>query len=178
MGDSHRNAVFVKFIQNHWPKAQRVLCVADGNGELSVLLADAGYLVRAIEPHPRHLVRHQRVSREKKLFSDSICVTEDLIVAMHPDEATAEVILAAKRYHIPFAVVPCCVKGRDDIICNVSGRRQWVNKLISLAGGPTQCSTFDLPIDGANTVVYSIGCLYSGRKAKYGRQVSCWYTVV
>ena len=32
-----------------------------------------------------------------------------LLVAMHPDQATEDVVEAGLRHGIPFAVVPCCV---------------------------------------------------------------------
>ena len=32
-----------------------------------------------------------------------------LIFGLHPDEATEDIVLAALKENVPFAVVPCCV---------------------------------------------------------------------
>jgi hypothetical protein len=42
-------------------------------------------------------------------FSDSIIHDSSLIIGMHPDEATFDIIKTACKYSKNFAVVPCCV---------------------------------------------------------------------
>ena len=36
-------------------------------------------------------------------------VTQDVIIGMHPDQATESIVDMALKYHKPFAVIPCCV---------------------------------------------------------------------
>ena len=118
-----------------------------------------GLNVRMIEAKPRHLKRHRNVEVQKGLFHGETRITEDLIVGMHPDEATIEIILCAKANSKPFAVVPCCAKvmpGREKYKKGISlgSRRRWVNKLRDIVGA-SQCQQTDLPIQGANTVLWS-----------------------
>lgn len=156
MGDNRRNRVFADWIAKNFPKAKRVLVVADGNGELSALLKQHRLSVRTIEPNPRHLPKGVKV--EKRFFTADTPIREDLIVAMHPDEATLEVVLAAKQQKKPFAVVPCCIvglKGREVYLggfphCD----RGWVNKLRDIYGHSTT-QTGTLKISGSNTVLFA-----------------------
>ena len=55
MGDPRRNKVLTNFIKVHYPKTkyQNILCVADGNFELTYLLDKEGYTVESWEPKPR-----------------------------------------------------------------------------------------------------------------------------
>jgi hypothetical protein len=159
MGDNKRNEVFARFIVKHYPKVRSVLVVADGNGELSAKLGVKGLKVRMIEAKPRNLKKHRNVQVQKGWFCESTKVTEDLVVGMHPDEATIEIVLCARKNGKPFAVVPCCAKvmpGREKYKkgINVGSRKRWINKLRDIAGA-SQCQESVLPIQGANTVLWS-----------------------
>jgi hypothetical protein len=159
VGDTRRNEVFARFIVKHYPKVRSVLVVADGNGELSTKLGVKGLKVRMIEAKPRHLKKHRNVQVQRGWFSEVTKVTEDLIVGMHPDEATIEIILCAKKNSKPFAVVPCCAKvmpGREKYKkgTHVGSRKAWVNKLRDIADA-SQCQESVLPIQGANAVLWS-----------------------
>jgi len=158
MGDRRRNKIFAKFIRTQFPKAQSILVVADGNGELSCLLANLGYEVVMFEPKPRNLKKSQRVKRVKAYFTAETPISQDLVVGMHPDESTIEIIMGAKQNEKPFAVVPCCIKvleGRESYVKGFPhNRKGWVTRLRSLYGmGMTE--TYDLKMRGANTVVYA-----------------------
>ena len=154
MGDKTRNKKFSEFIKRVYPqKVYHSICVvADGNAELSTLLVNAGYKVRMIEPNPRNLV--SSVKREAIFFTRNTHVGESLIVAMHPDEATIEVVLAAKLQNKPFAIVPCCIKGDKKIIHNIGTRKQWISFLMEKAN--RACYKELLNISGPNTIIYCI----------------------
>ena len=113
------------------PGRHGVLDVAGGKGELSLHLTLAGQRCTLVDPRPHsgYLSKWQRkrlrrsgfppfeVSRE--LFGAAggdtgvgLAQCAALVVAMHPDEATEEIVDAAITARTPFAVVPCCVFSR------------------------------------------------------------------
>ena len=152
MGDARRNEVFATFITRQFPRAKTVLVVADGKGELSRKLANKGLRVRAIEAKPRFNGRaHKGIDYRAGWFSRDCPVPEDLVVAMHPDEATAEVILAAKAAGKPVAIVPCCRCGDPAITSGVRNYPGWLNKLKTLY--PPMLET-QLKFDGRNIVLW------------------------
>jgi len=114
MGDERRGLVFARFIVKNFPKAHNILEVASGKGQVARRLANKKLSVTAIEAHPRLEGRaHKRIAYKKGWFtSESDIQPPDLIVGMHPDESTSEIVMYAVKHSIPFAVVPCCVKGR------------------------------------------------------------------
>ena len=152
MADARRNEAFATFIVRRFPRAQSILVVADGKGELARKLANKGKRVTVIEAKPRFEGRgHKRIAYREGWFTRDFTVTQDLVVAMHPDEATAEVVLAADKCGKPFAVVPCCFKG--DEAHGIGSAKGWHNKLVSLyRAGVTE--QWKLPMTGKNVVVY------------------------
>ncbi len=151
MGDTRRHEIFTRFISKTFPWAHEVLIIADGKAQIARKLADRDIRVRVIEADPRYAGQpHPLVTYEEAWFDRDTPVHEQLIIGMHPDEATAEIILAANKNRIPFAVVPCCVLGRE-----AEGVRNnffaWVKKLKSLA---EECHEKELNIDGKNLVLY------------------------
>lgn len=134
MGDARRGLEFARYIVKNFPKAQRILVVADGKGQVSRKLANKKRSSVVVEKKPRWEGRgHKRVSYIKGEFSEDYTLNSkvDLIVGMHPDEATGEIVRYAVKNRLPFAVVPCCIKGRD--AKGVSSYGRWLNKLRSMA---------------------------------------------
>lgn len=158
MGDSSRNLEFSKFIRRNFPlkRFPSVCCVADGKMELSLKLAQHGYRVVCVEPKPRKTAKfgagkfRSKLSVKSCYFNENSLVDESLIVGMHPDGATIEIVLAANRNKIPFAVVPCCIVGKFSK--SVQDSRSWVKLIQSLSKKPTL--TTALKISGKSTVVY------------------------
>ena len=151
MGDTRRHKAFVRFVNRTFPWVRTVLIVADGKAQIARMLAARGVRVRVIEADPRYAGElDPLLTYEEGWFDRDTPVSEELIVGMHPDEATAEIILAANKNGIPFAVVPCCVLGRE-----TEGVRKnffaWRKKLKELAGG---CCEQELDMDGKNLVLY------------------------
>ena len=153
MGDSRRSTLFAQFICKQFPKAKTVLCVADGKGHLARALANKKLTVTAIENKPRFAGRkHKRITYKRGLFGRHTPISEDVVVGMHPDEATCEIVLAAHNQHKPFAVVPCCIKGNPKIRSGVFGYMDWLKKIKTLCNGG--CQEFQLHMNGKNIVVF------------------------
>lgn len=150
MGDSNRHLEFARFIEKRFPKAERVLVVADGKGELGRKLANRGHSVHIVEAKPRFKGNlHPKITYEAGWFTEETPIEADLVVGMHPDEATSSIILAAKKQKKPWAVVPCCVVGPYSNGIGLYTR--WLNKLGKLA---ESFYSFNLKISGKNTVLY------------------------
>lgn len=149
MGDSRRHAVFAQFLVRNFPRAEMFVAVADGKGVLARELADKKKTVIVIENSPRLEGRlHKRIRYTKGWFTRESNVVGDVIVGMHPDEATAEIVLFARRHRIPFAVVPCCCKGHGS---NGVAPANWLRALEKMAGG---CRKTPLRFSGKNVVLY------------------------
>jgi hypothetical protein len=156
MGDSRRGALFAQFIVRQFPRASFILDIAGGKGQVARSLANKGRRVHIIDAKPRLEGRtHPLISYQKGFFQaeDKLRnhIKPDLIIGLHPDEATGEIIRFASRHCIPFAVVPCCIKGRD--ANGVSNFRGWLNKLIDLAEGLV-VSEYQLKMAGKNITLY------------------------
>lgn len=150
MGDSNRNVVFAQFIQRQFRKAKSVLVVGDGRGELARKLANKGFSVRVIEARPRFEGReHKKIDYREGWFSRDTLILEDVVVGMHPDEATAEIIIAAERQKKGWAVVPCCLRGLE--ARGVQDFAGWLKKLAMLGTG---CRKTCLPMTGKNVVLW------------------------
>lgn len=152
MGDTQRNIQLASFIVKRFPKVKTILVIADGKGELSRKLANKGFIVRVIEAKPRWEGKpHKNVTYQKGWFSAETEIKEDIIIGMHPDEATGEILLAAKQQGKPFAVVPCCAVGRYSENMNQAGYKQWIKKLKEIF----KCQEWDLHISGRSTVLFN-----------------------
>ena len=127
------------FILRNYPKAKSILCVADGKGDLARILTKQGKNAQIIDPAFNGLY-FDRTWKHK-------C---DLIVGLHPDEATAEIVLAGEKLEIPYLIIPCCVKGVE--AKNVQGINQWLNKLRRL--GNYNLKETILPFKGMNTILF------------------------
>ena len=111
MGDRRRFQEMTRFVQRNYPRAENILCVADGKGDLAKLLTKSNFNCKIIDPVS---LRHKQLDYERKYFTrDYDSEDYDLILGLHPDHATAEIILNAKRLKKKFAIVPCCVLGDE-----------------------------------------------------------------
>lgn len=152
MGDSRRNIIFADFIFRQFGKKPKTcLVIADGKGELALLLSKK-YLTRVIEAKPRQTKTRKRVKYTKGWFSYDDPIIEDIIVGMHPDEATAEIVKAARKNHKKWAIVPCCLKGLE--AHGVQNFTDWIKKLTMLGGGAGSVRQTRLKFSGKNTVLW------------------------
>ena len=154
MGDKNRGQIFAQYIVRQFPKAKNILDVAGGKGQVARKLANKRRHVTVIDAKPRFEGRcHKRIQYQAGRFTDDYAAKQvpDLVVGMHPDEATSEIVLYAVKHRIPFAVVPCCIKGRHSAGLRYSG---WLNKLIALARqGGYVTNRHVLKISGKNDVL-------------------------
>ena len=129
MGDNNRFTVFANFIAANFHPC-RVADVAGGSGCLSLELAKRGFECVIIDPRSKRK-REARQSglqprRLRKQFTADMAVDFDLIVGLHPDEATEEICKAA---HVcPVVLVPCCNHWRPGAGEAVDLARQYFRK--------------------------------------------------
>jgi hypothetical protein len=156
MGDERRGPLFAKFIVKQFPKVSSVLDIAGGKGQVARSLANKGISVHVIDAKPRLEGRqHPKISYQSGFFTSSTTLRQhvkpDLVVGMHPDEATTEIIEFACKHRLPFAVVPCCIKGKYS--AGINGYKDWIKKLKSLAIG-YDLNEYQLKMRGKNLVLY------------------------
>ena len=161
--DSRRFCAFADFIHNTYPTVKTVADIAGGRGNLSYYLHKLGYNSTIIDSRftklPAWMIKTLRKLSVKKgklieiprivnKVQDVDLSSFDLVVGLHPDEATEHVIIKAIKYNKSFAIVPCCVfpidgKKRSEI--------NWIEYLASLAPNIKEA---ELPINGARKVLY------------------------
>lgn len=114
MGDIHRFQVTASFICHNF-KPCRVADVAGGSGLLSYFLKENGFEPSVIDtrkntslsPKYKNLIKTKSaIPRIRKSFTNKMVEDFDLIVGLHPDEATESICAAAKQKSI--VVIPCC----------------------------------------------------------------------
>lgn len=152
MGDAKRNTAFSRFVKTHFPRIREILCIADGKCRLANKLALLGYQVRVIEANPRAKHVRDGVIYQEGWFTRDSQVSEKLIIGMHPDEATSEIILAAEKNNASWAIVPCCIKGPE-----AHWRynfEDWLRTLRHLSRKPGAVQREKLPMGGKNTVLW------------------------
>ena len=110
MGDSRRFDLFAKLISEQFPNRDtKIADVAGGKGYLALCLKhDLNYkYVETFDPK----ARKQKVNKiTYRMFNNETSRGFDLIVGMHPDEATDVIIYEAAKNKVPFVICPCCVK--------------------------------------------------------------------
>jgi len=158
MGDRKRFRVFADFLAEHFEPERhpRVADVAGGCGRLAVELKKRGYeRIWVIDPRaPRGNPWHER--REFLGAEDPIQV--DLVVGMHPDEATLLILEyaatggKAKAGPVPFAVCPCCYPSE----LARYGFRSWVRLQAGLVERTHQWWVTRLRMRGRNVVLFGI----------------------
>ena len=163
VNDRRRFRAFANFIHKTYPNARKIADVAGGHGNLSYYLCELGYDATIIDSRDAHLRRWiHRILRKRSIKQGTLVKIPrviskvqdvdlrpfDLIVALHPDEATEHAVYAAIKHDKDFAIVPCCVFPIDGI---KRSERDWCEHLASLS---TDIMKTRLPIYGANIVLY------------------------
>ena len=115
MGDSRRFEILADFVQRNFPPPLKIADVAGGQGYLGFILTQKGYDCTVIDPRKTDLSKKERqLSRRKGIhfkrirskFNAGMAEEFDLIIGLHPDEATEEICQAAKIK--PVILIPCC----------------------------------------------------------------------
>lgn len=106
-------------------------------------------------------VRHLSKWFDMDFGESDIWRESSLVLGMHPDEATEDLVDLALAHDKPFAVVPCCVFWtRDPQRTTSTGKavRNWEQFCEYLAAKDDQrIKVATLPIPGRNVVLYSLG---------------------
>ena len=144
--------MFAKYVDRHFPTAHEVLLVADGNLVTARELYNR-YSLTVIDPDIRSKHKTRRYSKIiGKPFFAQMKINCDVIIGMHPDEATGEIIDYAIANKKPCAVVPCCMKGKYSETCK--GKQRWVKHLKNiLIQKGFSVEIHMLPIHGDNQVI-------------------------
>jgi hypothetical protein len=162
-GDPRRFEALAQFIAERFPRpgTQTVLDVGGSMGILCYHLARLGYEVTVVDPRRRDVKRHYRKLARRGGFHmrmhyvQRVLLPEDdadLLVGLHPDEATEWVVRQAVRRGRAFVVVPCCVMPLDGVRRSVE---EWHQYLCALAAGTHAVRVERLPISGANIVIWA-----------------------
>jgi len=115
MGDNRRFEVLAQFTERNFPPPLRIADVAGGQGNLSFILTQKGYDCTVIDPRKTNLSKKERrlsnrkgirFARIRKEFNATMVLDYDLIIGLHPDEATEAICNAARDR--PCIIVPCC----------------------------------------------------------------------
>lgn len=111
MADNQRNKVFATFLKKQFINhPTSILDVACGDGRLTKILSETFPFASVIGIDPKPRGNKRRIKFLRGEFPERVKVGEyDLIVGMHPDEATWTIVQESCRYRITFAVVPCCL---------------------------------------------------------------------
>lgn len=160
MGDPRRNVVFAEFIAATWPDIRlRIADVAGGKGELAAELYRRGFRSVVTFDKRRNRANPARSHYRYAFFEPEMADDFDLLVAMHPDEATDVVMAAAIERRLPYAVVPCCARPQawpfDEGLDPDIRQRLWFVHLIHRAkdkGSAVEMRA--LPMSGANVVLF------------------------
>jgi hypothetical protein len=68
-----------------------------------------------------------------QLFNCEKIYPVDLLVAMHPDQATDHVVQYSVKHKLPFVICPCCIKP-SAVTFNQNRRyAAWIDHLVELA---------------------------------------------
>lgn len=102
-GSSERFELVSRFVAERFPKARYVADVAGGQGYLARELAKNGFLPEVIDPRGNTLVG---VDSRAELFDHKNADYYDVLVGLHPDGATRELVYSA--FVRPVVLVPCC----------------------------------------------------------------------
>lgn len=158
MADNQRNRIFASFLGKQFSDPpDNILDVACGDGRLTVNLAEIFPFatVTGIDPKPRGNRRRVKVLRGK--FPDRIKAQRyDLIVGMHPDEATWPIVETCCKHKISFAVVPCCLLHVPKSFPggNLHNWVLYIANYVNSMGMKSQHT--ELPMRGANQIVFAI----------------------
>ena len=156
MGDRNRFSAFADLIARNFA-ADRYRIIADiagGKGELQCCLRQKGFADVITFDNRNARRRLKNITYQKKLFNRNIEMEFDLLIGLHPDEATDVIISEAAKRKIPFIVCPCCIKPQAFPYHGQANYLAWVKHLQKLAESLNfKVKTTVLPIHGKNIVI-------------------------
>ena len=172
---SLRNSEFANFLVEKFGleniKKGFVLDIAGGKGLVSFFLTTKyGIKCKIIDPRGATLPKskqkelkkkHIIIEEERKMFTlntcDELIKRCSLIIGMHPDEATVDIVDVALAKKINFAVVPCCVfhnKFPDRKLKNGKDVVEYPDIIQFILEKDNTLKTDFLNIKGRNKIIY------------------------
>ena len=172
---SLRNSEFANFLVEKFGleniKRGFVLDIAGGKGLISFFLTTQfGIKCKIIDPRgatlPKSRIKELKkkklvIEEERKMFTldtcDELIKGCSLIIGMHPDEATVDIVEVALAKKINFAVVPCCVfhnKFPDRKLKNGKEVVEYPDIIQFILEKDDSLKTDFLNIKGRNKVIY------------------------
>ena len=172
---SLRNSEFANFLVEKFGleniKKGFVLDIAGGKGLVSFFLTTKyGIKCKIIDPRGATLPKSKRkelkkkniiIEEERKMFTlntcDELIKGCSLIIGMHPDEATVDIVDVALGKKINFAVVPCCVfhnKFPDRKLKNGKDVVEYPDIIQFILEKDNTLKTDFLNIKGRNKIIY------------------------
>lgn len=152
MGDSRRHAVFADAIARQFPALAEAPAadVAGGRGGLQAEMRRRGFTDVVSWDVRRHYAKARRFYRYGRFDHRNAPRDYRLVVGMHPDGATDEIVAYAVKHRVPFAVCPCCVLPTATRFDGV-GYAAWIAHLARVAeAGRMRVDEIALPITGRN----------------------------
>ena len=156
MGDNRRFDLFAKVVAKNFPpkNVSAVADIAGGKGQLQIFLRRLGYHQVVTFDNRKKEHRLKGVMFQRQFFGQQVNSQFDLLLGLHPDEATDVIIVEAARRRVPFVVCPCCVLPTASRFDRQPLYRFWLEHLVSLA----QRHSFNvlqtaLPMAGKSNVI-------------------------
>ena len=167
MGDGRRFSFFADLIVRNFPEQeQQIADVAGGKGHLQLALLERGlHRVETWDKRPGNRRASRKLLSYRYQFFDYRSAPDkyDLVIGMHPDEGTDEIIAYAVRHRVPFAVCPCCILPSAKAYFGNHNYRKWCEHLTKLAErAGFNVNVTALPMRGRNTVIIGRPQRYSG----------------
>lgn len=152
MGDTRRFDLFADFIKSNFPNCNKVADIAGGKGYLQIALKERGFNVTTFD---KRKYKANKINYQYRYFDSTVKENFDLMVGMHPDEATDIIIVEAAKRSIPFAIVPCCIMPNAIPYWGQHSYKQWIEHLKKSAQKlGYQVYEKQLKMNGCNLVLY------------------------
>lgn len=158
MGDSRRFDLFGEFLSKHFPHDVNIADVAGGKGYLRLAMREHGFVDGRIDTYDpmrrKNMVILKKNERHiQDLFDLNKSNNYQLVVGMHPDEASDVIVQSKSEY---FAIVPCCIRPGIEAYFDKHKTENWLNHLERLANksGFRKVERAYLKFHGMNTVLF------------------------
>jgi hypothetical protein len=156
MGDKRRFDKIASFVEEYLPPRMKEIEIADiagGKGFLQLALRERGF-TNVTTWDKRHHLRRRKVNYRYQLFKWDEKKRYDLIIGMHPDEATDHMILYAAKHKITAIICPCCIKPSATFYNGPHKYPLWLEYLKKLAvTNGLFVKEYNMSINGRRTVI-------------------------
>lgn len=153
MGDSKRFHIFSNFISDlDFPKNSKIADVAGGKGYMRLAMNEKGF--KNVETWD---LRSNRIKGKQRfqLFNYQNAPEYDIVMGMHPDEATDHLILYAGIRRKIAIICPCCVKPNATAYWGQNSYNSWLEHLYKLGERYNlEITQKKMPFNGRNDFLF------------------------